>query len=91
MTAGSRRVWRICREAHAPESLDGTGGLHVSGRWHHRGRRIVYTSATPSLAALQVLVHTDAALAPADLWLMEIELPEGISIETVDPARLTPD
>jgi RES domain-containing protein len=81
------RVWRISRQPHAA-SLTGTGGLYVSGRWHHRGRPIVYTSATPSLAALEVLVHVDPGLAPADLRLIEIAVPDGVAIETCDPTRL---
>lgn len=82
------RVWRISRQPHAAASLTGSGGLYVSGRWHHRGRPVVYTSATPSLAALEVLVHVDPALAPADLRLIEIDVPDGIDIETCDPALL---
>jgi RES domain-containing protein len=85
------RVWRICRRPHAAASLTGSGGLHVSGRWHHRGRPIVYTSASPSLAALEVPVHVDPALAPTDLRLIEIDIPEGIAIEACDPARLVTD
>ena len=85
------RVWRISRQAHAASSLTGSGGLYVSGRWHHRGQPIVYTSATPSLAALEVLVHVDPALAPMDLRLVEIDVPDGIGIETCDPAQLAAD
>jgi RES domain-containing protein len=85
------RVWRICRQPHAVTSLTGRGGLYVSGRWHHRGQPIVYTSATPSLAALEVLVHVDLTLAPADLRLIELDVPDGIDIETCDPALLAPD
>ena len=85
------RVWRISRQSHAATSLTGSGGLYVSGRWHHRGQPIVYTSATPSLAALEILVHVDPALAAMDLRLIEIEVPDGIDIETCDPAQLAID
>ena len=85
------RVWRISRQPHAAASVTGSGGLYVSGRWHHRGQPIVYTSATPSLAALEVLVHVDPALAPMDLRLIEIDVPDGIDIETCDPAQLATD
>jgi RES domain-containing protein len=83
------RVWRIGRLSE-PDKLSGVGGLYVSGRWHYRGHRILYTSATPSLAALEVLVHVDPALAPAGLCILEIDVPDGIVIETVDPSTLTP-
>src|SRR4029078_4714083 len=85
------RVWRIPRQPHAAASLTGGGGLYVSGRWHHRGRPIVYTSATPSLAALEVLVQVGPALAPTDLRLIEVDVPEGIAIETCVPAKQSAD
>lgn len=85
------RVWRISPTKYAAQCLAGIGGLHVSGRWHHRGRPIVYTSATPSLAALEVLVHVDPGLAPPDLQLVEIEVPDALAVETCDPAALAPD
>lgn len=85
------RVWRISLGKYASACLTGAGGLYVSGRWHHRGQPIVYTSATPSLAALEMLVHVDAALAPPDLRLIEIEFPDELTVEVCDPATLTAD
>ena len=85
------RVWRISPNMYAAQCLAGIGCLHVSGCWHHRGRPIVYPSATPSLAALEVLVHVDLALAPADLRLIEIDVPDGLAVEVCDPAGLTAD
>jgi RES domain-containing protein len=85
------RVWRIARPVRAAAPLSGIGGLHVSGRWHHRGHAIVYASATPSLAALEVLVHVDPALAPTNLRLFEIHVPDDLTIDTCDPISLTED
>lgn len=85
------RVWRICAEAYVASGLTGTGGLYVSGRWHHKGRPVVYTSATPSLAALEVLVHVDPSLAPSDLRLLEVDIPDKVPVETCDPMKLTAD
>jgi RES domain-containing protein len=83
------QVWRICAEPHVGNALQGSGGLYVSGRWHHRGRPVVYASATPSLAALEVLVHLDPALAPSNLRLIEITIPDQIQVEICNPASLT--
>ena len=85
------RVWRIGPKKYAAQCLAGIGGLHVSGRWHHRGHPIIYTSATPSLAALEILVHIDPALAPPDLQLVEIDVPDTLAIEVCDPTGLAPD
>lgn len=72
--------WRICRAAHAEQPLDGVGGLYVSGRWHHRGRRIVYASDSAALAALEVLVHVDPATAPPDLVLTSFRV-TGVGLD----------
>jgi RES domain-containing protein len=82
------RVWRLCQAERVNDSLRGEGGAHTSGRWHHRGARIVYTSATLSLAALEVLVHVSRAFAPADLVAVELDIPEGLEIGRVPPSRL---
>lgn len=85
------RVWRICPQQYVSSSLAGTGGLYASGRWHHRGQPIVYTSATPSLAALEVLVHVDPALAPNSVKLLEIDLPSELAVERCDPEKISAD
>lgn len=82
------RVWRICRRAHAADPLGGRGGLYFSGRWHPRGIRIVYTSATLSLAALELLVQVDRDLLWANLVQIEIDLPDDLPMERIEAGRL---
>ena len=82
------RVWRLCRALRVKESLSGEGGRHTSGRWHVQGTRIVYASATLSLAALEVLVHVNRAYAPPDLVAVEIEIPASLELERVSLSRL---
>ena len=74
------RVWRICREPFGSDALQGRGGLVASGRWHTRGRPIVYTSQSLALAALEVLVHVDRAITPADLVQLEIDVPDDLEV-----------
>jgi len=81
------RLWRICARRHA-RSLSGEGGLYASGRWHTKGRPIIYTSTHPALAVLEALVHTDPSTAPADLRLLTIEAPDDIAVDEVDPDDL---
>lgn len=52
-----RRAWRIVKETHAKTAFDGEGAWLFGGRWNSRGTRVVYASATRSLAALETLVH----------------------------------
>lgn len=81
------QVWRICRASDS-DKLSGIGGLYVSGRWHHRGTRILYTSSTPSLAAMELLVHLDPTQAPAGLSLLEVNVPDDLVIEICDAPKL---
>lgn len=48
------------------------------GRWNREGTAAVYTSASPSLAALEYLTHIDIDLVPADLVLLTLELPDAL-------------
>jgi RES domain-containing protein len=82
------RVWRLCRAAYAKDGLSGDGGLFASGRWHIRGDRVVYTAATLSLAALELLVRIHRAFAPTDLVAVEIDMPDVVEIERVSPSKL---
>ena len=80
------RVWRIC--SHSNTTLSGAGGIHASGRWHRIGTPVVYCASSPSLAALEVLVHIDRRHAPDDLRLLVIEIPDDLQIEDVEPVSL---
>ena len=79
-------LWRISNH----ENLDGNGGLRASGRWHTRGRRIVYCAPNPATALLEVLVHTeiDPAEMPVNYRYLEIKVPDTLAIETLDIGRL---
>jgi RES domain-containing protein len=85
------RAWRLCRKPHAAEPLHGKGGTVVAGRWHEKGWRIVYTSTTLSLAALELLVHASVAHAPSDLVAIEIEIPDDLKIAEIPAGALPRD
>ena len=82
-------VWRLARLAHP--KLDGEGARLAGGRWNSRGRAAVYASSRLSLAALELLVHTDVPLVPADLVAFEVEIPDTLEIESVALADLPKD
>jgi RES domain-containing protein len=42
----------------------------------------IYTAATLSLAALEVLVHVDTDLVPNDYVAFAVDIPDDVSIET---------
>jgi RES domain-containing protein len=68
-------LWRISQF----EDLSGIGGTMVPGRWHHKGRPIVYLGDCPALCLLEILVHLEAS---AD------ELPDAFTLLRASfPAR----
>jgi RES domain-containing protein len=82
-------VHRLARLVHA--KLDGEGARLAGGRWNSRGRAAVYASSRLSLAALELLVHTDVPLVPPDLVAFEIEIPDALEIESIDISSLPKD
>jgi RES domain-containing protein len=85
------RVFRVSRREHAGDPLGGRGGLYAAGRWHPKGRRIVYASATLSLSVLEVLVHVDKDLVPPDLVFLELDVPDELDVEHLDRKALPED
>lgn len=76
-------LWRISNYG----DLSGTGGLLHAGRWHHRGRPVVYLAESPAGALLEALVHVQASHAgelPASYQLLEVALPDSAVAEPVD-------
>jgi RES domain-containing protein len=74
-------LWRISNYA----SLAGEGGLQYSGRWHTKGRRIVYLAESPAGALIETLVHLelDETRLPRSYKLLEIKAPDDLKIESI--------
>lgn len=79
-------LWRLTRRAYA--DLSGRGGEFADGRWHTRGRPVVYCAGTAALAVLEVRVHLDLPLdlLPDDYVLMKIDAPDELEAQRV-PVR----
>ena len=81
-------LWRLCRQRHAKQSLDGEGARLYGGRWNFPGTAVAYTAETLALAALEVLVHVDHDLAPTDLVAIPIDVPASIRTEAIQLSEL---
>src|SRR5439155_1224049 len=68
-------------------AFDGQGAQRFGGRWNSPGRRVVYVSASKSLALLELIVHLDVAQGIPRLAAFAFELDEK-SIERVAAGRL---
>lgn len=76
-------LWRISNYAE----LSGAGGLTHPGRWHNRGRPVVYLAESAAGALLEALVHVEATHPgelPRHYQLLEVEVPDGVSIADPD-------
>ena len=80
-------LWRISNYT----DLLGGGGLQAAGRWHTRGKRIVYLADHPASALLEMLVHMDRDLLPSTFRLLRVAVPEIVSFQQVGVDVLSPD
>lgn len=85
------RIYRLGRAEFRTSLWSGEGGLHVDGRWHTAGRRVVYAAQSLSLAQLEVLVHISDRRQIPSLVYGEAEIPDGLAIEVVDIRTLPED
>lgn len=82
-------AWRIVKEKQAATAFDGEGAFRFGGRWNSPRGRVVYTSATLSLAALETLVHL---VAPVALKYTAFRLEfEDALVEEVNTSKLPAD
>jgi RES domain-containing protein len=74
----TRVFWRISNF----KDLSGIGGTKVSGRWHSKGRPVVYLADWPATSLLEVLVHLELSMdeLPEHFTLLRVELPETVSL-----------
>lgn len=79
-----RTLWRISNYA----TLDGTGGLHVSGRWHTRGKPIVYCAEHPAGALTEMLVHLDREEMPNTFRLLRIAIKKTAPVQRLEEGNL---
>jgi RES domain-containing protein len=80
-------LWRISNYA----DLSGGGGLQAAGRWHTRGKRIVYLADHPASALLEMLVHMDRDLIPATYRLLRVVVSGTVAMDKVGTDTLASD
>jgi RES domain-containing protein len=72
------RLWRIS----SYPGLSGVGGLHADGRWHTRGKPVLYASEHPALAMVEAMAHMRLGVTaiPLTLKLIAIDVSEATTI-----------
>lgn len=81
-------VFRLGKHAYRDQLFSGQGGLYASGRWTSKGRPVIYTSASISLAVLEYTVnYRRRGWVPATV-VGRAMIPASVRVETVSIDRL---
>lgn len=80
-------AYRLSREKFAAE-LSGKGAALKGARWNSVGVEMIYTASNRSLAMAEVAVHFSLANIPSDYVVMEIYIPNDISIQKLNARDL---
>jgi RES domain-containing protein len=79
--------WRIVKEKHAKAAFSGEGARIFEGRWNSAGVRMVYCSEHLSLAALEILVHTQPVTLRDKFRIFRVSWDEAI-MSAIDLRKL---
>ena len=71
--------------------MAGAGARLHGGRWNEKGVPVIYAASSPSLAALEFLVHMPITLAPRDLSICRFAIPDSASATRVKKSALPKD
>lgn len=83
------RVYRLAKEKpgqYRADDLSGNGAALSGGRWNSRGTPVRYTCANASTAVLEARVHATGILPLKNLFLVTIEIPDGLINAAYEPA-----
>lgn len=76
------QVYRIAKNQYLKD-LSGLGARLYGGRWNHKGTGMIYTSESRALATVEFLVHVPLSIAPSDLGLATIQIPDEITLKEI--------
>ena len=80
-------AWRIFKKKLRASAFTGEGARRFGGRWNSKGNSVIYTSQSPSLAILEILVHLQSHEILEDYLLGSVSFDEA-SVETLPPGKL---
>ncbi len=70
------------------DDLSGDGARIYGGRWNEKGIPVIYASESRALAALEYLVHLPLVLAPPQLGVYTLSLPDDVSVTSLRKTSL---
>ncbi len=99
----AKTYWRLTKAKHARSGtgadrgpVSGYGAMLNAGRWHPKGRPVVYAAESAALALLETLVHVERAdLLRFAYVAIPVTIPDALEDEglvgVLDPAGLPAD
>lgn len=81
-------VYRLLQETYRNEPLSGQGAALYGGRWNPKGLSLLYTTESPALSLLEVLVHINPNRIPR-YYLVTIDVPDSLRSYRVDELPVT--
>ena len=84
-------IWYRAHQAKPIKTVfSGEGGLYVSGRWNHKGRKVIYCSQSISLCTIEWLSHNGLSVSDFSYNKFEISVPDTL-IKKFSPSELPKD
>jgi RES domain-containing protein len=80
-------AWRVFKKKLAKTAFTGTGARLYGGRWNSPGTAVVYLAQSQALAALEMLIHLEAADALRHYQVCAVTFPQAL-VRRIDPAAL---
>jgi RES domain-containing protein len=77
------QVYRLYKSTYINDPLSAEGARRAGGRWNPKGYGILYTSATPELALLEIIAHLNPSFVPR-FHLLVLEIPDAHRAVTVE-------
>ena len=76
-------LYRITTKPHVNDN-SGTGAMLFGGRWNKKGTRMLYTSESLSLAALEIIANLSSNKLSQNFYCVELEIPDEMEITEID-------
>ncbi|GHB74972.1 RES family NAD+ phosphorylase [Persicitalea jodogahamensis] len=70
-------MYRLVQAAFRHEPLSGEGAARYGGRWNPKGVSLLYTTESPALSLLEILVHLNLNRIP-EYFLVTLEVPDSM-------------
>jgi len=82
-------LWRLVKSRRADDALTGIGCDYAEMRWNYKGTRMVYTSESKALCALELMVNVNySELADENYTFVEIKVPASVKVDRIKASDL---